>query len=131
MTDKTVQCWGNNVLSPTVISGLTNVIDIGVGAGHACALINDATVKCWGFNTSGEVGNGLIVSGGGGQLTPDYRFNYNPNQMIVMSSYGYYSNKICSYEPTSGDLSCTGYRSSTVGVVDSVTTAFLKSPSGL
>ena len=31
---------------------------ISTGGGHACALLSDATVKCWGSNRSGELGDG-------------------------------------------------------------------------
>lgn len=31
---------------------------ISTGGGHTCALLSDATVKCWGSNRSGELGDG-------------------------------------------------------------------------
>ncbi len=34
---------------------------IGVGDGHACALLDDASVRCWGFNIDGRLGYGHTV----------------------------------------------------------------------
>lgn len=69
-----VKCWGdadNNRLAdgnfsdhaiavPTLVetSWLNNVKKLGLGYSHGCALINDGTVKCWGENTNGQLGNG-------------------------------------------------------------------------
>ena len=38
---------------------LTNVKQIAAGSWHACALLNDGTVKCWGQNFDGALGIGL------------------------------------------------------------------------
>jgi alpha-tubulin suppressor-like RCC1 family protein len=38
-------------------------IAIAAGGGHACAVIDDHTVRCWGQNASGELGSGAIDGG--------------------------------------------------------------------
>lgn len=51
-----------------LIDGLTNAIEIstsGYNNGeieytHTCALIDDGTVKCWGDNMFGQLGNGTL-----------------------------------------------------------------------
>jgi RHS repeat-associated protein len=73
-----VQCWGddgygqlgdgtttNNTHIPVDITKLgelapASVVSVGVGADHACALIDDGTVKCWGDNEFGQLGQGSL-----------------------------------------------------------------------
>ncbi len=67
----TVSCWGFNsngqlgigVLtdpqtSPVAVAGLTGVVQVAAGGAHTCALLADGTVSCWGYNGSGQLGNG-------------------------------------------------------------------------
>ena len=69
-----VSCWGNNTsgqlgngagISPSVpiipVSSLTGARAIAAAASHTCAVLNAGTVKCWGSNSSGELGNGTTV----------------------------------------------------------------------
>lgn len=69
-----VSCWGSNEAgqlgiglsfgdqpsSPTPVDlvGLTGVVQLAAGSIHVCALIGDGTVRCWGSNTSGQLGDG-------------------------------------------------------------------------
>lgn len=66
-----VQCWGDNSLgqlgdgttttrySPADVIGLTSgVAAIAIGDGHACALTTVGGVKCWGWNSGGQLGDG-------------------------------------------------------------------------
>jgi alpha-tubulin suppressor-like RCC1 family protein/phosphatidylethanolamine-binding protein (PEBP) family uncharacterized protein len=75
-----VVCWGANSfgqlgdgtetdrLTPVSVTGLTEgVAQIAVGNDHSCALLNSGAVRCWGFNPSGQVGDG---SSGSNRLTP-------------------------------------------------------------
>ncbi len=52
--------WGNRSYSPnptfTTIPGLSNVKQLAVGNSCCFALLNDGTVKAWGFNESGNLG---------------------------------------------------------------------------
>ena len=65
-----VVCWGSNAYGqlgdntrtnrayPVSVTGLsTGVTKIATGMWHSCAVISDGTVKCWGLNTSGQLGN--------------------------------------------------------------------------
>lgn len=66
------ECWGsgshgelgdgseNSTSNPTAVSGLTNAVAISATSvgDFTCALISNGTVKCWGLNSSGQLGNG-------------------------------------------------------------------------
>jgi alpha-tubulin suppressor-like RCC1 family protein len=66
-----VKCWGDNGhgqlgngttqtrLVPGDVTGLTSgVAQVSQGMDDACALMIDGSVKCWGYNGDGELGNG-------------------------------------------------------------------------
>jgi alpha-tubulin suppressor-like RCC1 family protein len=57
--DGLVTCFGydgRDRSAPRVVAGLTNVVAIGVGASHVCALDQAGAVSCWGGTASGQVG---------------------------------------------------------------------------
>jgi alpha-tubulin suppressor-like RCC1 family protein len=71
LADATIRCWGTNYVGqlgngstaglsevPTPVQGIANAIGLAVGGFHNCALLSDRTVKCWGRNQDGQVGNG-------------------------------------------------------------------------
>ncbi len=74
MVDSTVKCWGgynlkgqlgngttqNSLGAVQTVLNLSNVTKIAVGYDHTCALINDGSVKCWGSNNFGQLGDGTL-----------------------------------------------------------------------
>lgn len=69
-----VSCWGRNlsgqlgkgslsqspeILQPGRVEGITDAIAITAGQAHTCALHQSGAVSCWGWNSFGQLGNGL------------------------------------------------------------------------
>src|SRR2546427_771822 len=81
LQDGTVRCWGDNTCGelgngtsdpvtntpstfnppPVTVSGITTAVAISAGGWYTCALLQDGTVRCWGDNTWGELGNGAVL----------------------------------------------------------------------
>jgi alpha-tubulin suppressor-like RCC1 family protein len=72
----TVKCWGSNVVgqlgngtttdssTPVAViglSGLGGATTVAGGGDHTCALLTNGTVKCWGYNSDGQLGNGTTI----------------------------------------------------------------------
>ena len=88
LANGSVQCWGSNSdgqlgnnstidsLSPVTVSGISFssipvATAISSGGQHTCALLADGSIKCWGSNSYGQLGNGIPGNGGlSDKLTP-------------------------------------------------------------
>lgn len=79
LSDGKVKCWGWNYKgqlgdgtkvdnsTPVEVGGLTGASQVSGGgggtfSGHTCALVSGNTVKCWGDNNYGQLGNGWTAS---------------------------------------------------------------------
>jgi len=71
LADGTVDCWGTNYVGqlgngfvgafsevPRPVPGITTAVGAAVGGFHNCAILADQSVKCWGRNQDGQIGNG-------------------------------------------------------------------------
>jgi alpha-tubulin suppressor-like RCC1 family protein len=79
-----VKCWGRNEsgqvgdgtmgtdrYAPVDVVGLTSGVKaVSTGGQHACALMQTGGVKCWGLNSSGQLGDGTLESPENMQSTP-------------------------------------------------------------
>lgn len=76
--DGTVSCWGKNDFgqlgdgtsgssafrtSPVKVQGVAGATAIGAGGYTSCALLVGGSVRCWGLNSFGQVGDGTLGSG--------------------------------------------------------------------
>lgn len=70
-----VECWGSNTSgqlgnetnkssdSPVLVKKLAGPAkQVVAGYSHACAVLEDKTVQCWGYNYAGQLGNGTETS---------------------------------------------------------------------
>jgi alpha-tubulin suppressor-like RCC1 family protein len=71
-----VKCWGYNgngrlgdgsgadsSLTPVGVVGISDATQISSIRDHTCALIADGSVRCWGYNRLGQLGDGTTTSG--------------------------------------------------------------------
>ena len=63
-----LRCWGRAIGDGTTLERnvpkrvLDGVVHAAVGQQHACAVLRDGTVRCWGNNDRGELGDGTTLS---------------------------------------------------------------------
>jgi len=96
MSTGAVKCWGQNSFAQLGIGNITNVgdttnpvftsvelgtnktaIQISAGWQHTCALLNDHTAKCWGYNQNKQLGYDIANYTGDGT----YMIGNQPNQL--------------------------------------------------
>jgi uncharacterized repeat protein (TIGR01451 family) len=73
LADSTIRCWGRDTYGQLGDGGTTNAINalpggvvalgqparaVTAGGLGACAVLADSTVRCWGYDTDGELGDG-------------------------------------------------------------------------
>lgn len=72
--DSRAFCWGynangqigkggsnDNSISPTLVNGLRDVVEVDAGGSHTCARLSSGRVSCWGANSYGQLGDGTTT----------------------------------------------------------------------
>jgi alpha-tubulin suppressor-like RCC1 family protein len=80
-SDSTIRCWGHgsdgalgdgnrgdpdlfgSQLTPVTVAGVNTAVAITAGFGHTCALLVDKTIRCWGLDQNGQLGDGTTGEG--------------------------------------------------------------------
>ena len=76
----TVKCWGygsygqlgdgsttSTQSTPVSVSGISTATSVSAGYWHTCVVLSGGTVKCWGYGSYGQLGDGSTTSS---QTTP-------------------------------------------------------------
>jgi alpha-tubulin suppressor-like RCC1 family protein len=108
-----VKCWGYNgsgqlgnntttdSLTPVSVSGLSSGISaIAAGYGHTCTVTTGGGVKCWGFNSSGQLGNDTEADSN----VPVNVSGLSSGTAAIAAGYGH----TCALT-TGGGVKCWGY----------------------
>ena len=117
LDDGSVSCWGQNNFgqlgdgtttdrnAPTQISSLgTDRTAVAITAGdfHTCAILDDGSVSCWGYNGNGQLGDGTTTQ----RTTPTQTSSLGTDRTAVAISAGYAHT--CAILDD-GSVSCWGY----------------------
>ncbi len=65
MADGTLRCWGGPFGQfPTTppVGPLAGVAEIAMGNNHYCARLTDGSIRCWGQNAYGQLGDGTMMN---------------------------------------------------------------------
>lgn len=116
IVDGTVQCWGANWygqignsvwpgsnVPSSAVSGISTAIAIAAGAYHTCALLANGTIRCWGANDYGQLGDGSTTD------------SYGPSSAVSgistavgIAAGGYHTCALLA----NGTIQCWGYNTS-------------------
>ena len=115
-TSSGVKCWGDNSFgqlgnamtttqtTPAGVIGLEGgALHVATGRDHSCALVSSGSVKCWGSNFSGELGDGTTM----GRLSPVDVIGLS-GTVAAISAGGSHSCALL----TDGGINCWGENSS-------------------
>ncbi len=116
LDNDSLSCWGRNVfgqlgdgtttqrLVPTAISlGSNTAKAVSVGGSHTCAILDDDSLSCWGYNSSNQLGDGS-----GANRDAPAAVNLGSNTAKALSSGHFHTCVILDDD----SLTCWGYNAS-------------------
>lgn len=123
--DGVVKCWGRNTAGQlglghtnpvldahddTLVSLGGPAVDLAVGGGHGCAILDDGAVRCWGDANFGRLGYGDSSNDVGDDELPD---SQNPLELAVDTIYDLeVGNSFSCARVDEGQVMCWGANSS-------------------
>lgn len=124
LADGAVECWGGNTYgqlgnssttnssTPVTVAGLAGpAMGIAAGEQHTCALLQNGTVQCWGFNFEGQLGTGVATTGSPfGITSPGSAGQVAGLSGVTQISAG--AAHTCALVGANGPVMCWGYNSS-------------------
>jgi len=97
----TVHCWGSNNWGqlgaslrdersekPVQVSGITTARKVFAADGHACALLTEGSLRCWGRNDGGETGGSTSYAPGARELVEPTPVKDVSDVLTVGVAYG-------------------------------------------
>jgi len=148
LTSGSVDCWGDNIYgelgngtigspnpTPGAVTGITTATSLASDGGGYCAVLTSGSVDCWGYNGTGDLGNGTA---GSPNTTPGAVTGITTATSLASDARGdgycavLTSGSVdCWGDNTSGDLGngtttgpdCSGTCNPTPGAVTGITTA--------
>ena len=98
--DGTLKCWGSNsagqigiptstkqTLSTLLdVNSQSYVTKIALGRSHSCAVLHDRSLKCWGFNYKGQLGDGTTIESSD-PITVNVGLNRHVTQVALGDSH--------------------------------------------
>lgn len=126
-----VKCWGDNTYGQLGLGDVAHrgdaaaemgdalsfvslgtgrtALDLGVGYGHTCVLLDNNTVKCWGRNDYGQLGKeDTAVRGDGANEMGDNLTAITLGTNITASAISVGAYHVCVILQTSSDVKCWG-----------------------
>ncbi len=75
VSEGVIRCWGENTIGqlgngqgssfssfPVIVNGIESAVALSLGFNHTCAILSGHEVKCWGYNYTGQLGDGSTIS---------------------------------------------------------------------
>jgi alpha-tubulin suppressor-like RCC1 family protein len=117
-SDQRIHCWGSNdqgqlgdgtvsgawTTTPSTVAGINNATAVVSGSTFSCALLSDATVRCWGVNNMGQMGIG--------ETTSPYKASpVTPTGLSPVIALAAGTGAVCAVQQ-GGTVKCWGYNGS-------------------